>query len=185
MTQYNPMTELDLRLKTASIPIGRLHYHKAKHRETKVHRRTGHDFSGSQLPVIRKRVPEKYLGSDNLCDYRAPEKTFACGTVHCRPFSTIKNGRTSPSQAESSDNPYGPDNLSEDYWSPRFSCDLFRSAKTANASTRIDITIPNISFIRFQGDAPIQSADCMRRLWASMPQSPSSPEKMRQSSRKS
>ena len=78
MTQYNPMTEPDLRLKTASIPIGRLHYHKAKHRESKVLRRTGHDFSGSQLPVIRKRVPEKYLGSDNLCDDRAPEKTFAC-----------------------------------------------------------------------------------------------------------
>jgi hypothetical protein len=40
MTQYNPMSEPDLGLKTASIPIGRLHYHKAKHREGKVLRRT-------------------------------------------------------------------------------------------------------------------------------------------------
>jgi len=50
-------------------------------------------------------------------------------------------------------------NLSEDYWSLRFSCDLFRPAKAANASTRIDITIPNISFIRVEGGAPTQPAD--------------------------
>ena len=62
VTQNNPMTEPDLRLKTASIPIGRLHYHKAKHREGKVLRRAHYDFSGSQLPVIRERVPEKTPG---------------------------------------------------------------------------------------------------------------------------
>lgn len=61
-----------------------------------------------------------------------------------------------------------PNNLSEDYWSLRFSCDLFRPAKAANASTRIDIAIPNISFIRVQGGAPIQPADWvqLRALYA-------------------
>src|SRR6266480_4020917 len=84
------MTEPDLGLKTASIPIGRLHYHQAKHREGKVRRRTGHHFSGSQLPVIRKRVPEEHLGSCNLCDYRPPEKSFGCGTVHYRLFQQLR-----------------------------------------------------------------------------------------------
>src|SRR5216117_602943 len=87
MTQYNPMTEPDLRLKTASIPIGRLHYHKAKHRDGKVLRRTHHDRSLSQFLVIRKRVPEKQLGSRNLCDYRPPEQSFGWGAVHCCLFN--------------------------------------------------------------------------------------------------
>lgn len=126
-------------------------------------------FLRQSTPVIRKRVPERYLGSYNLCDDRAPEKAFACRTVHCRPFQQIRMVEPHHRKPKASDNPYGPDNLSEDYWSPRFSCGLFRPAKTANASTRIDITIPNISSIKFQGDAPIQSADCMHRLWASMP----------------
>ena len=45
------------------------------------------------------------------------------------------------------------------YWSLLFSRDLFKPAKTANTSTRIDITIPNISFIRAKGGAPIQPVD--------------------------
>jgi hypothetical protein len=32
MTQYNPMTKTDLGLKTASVPISRLHYRKSQHR---------------------------------------------------------------------------------------------------------------------------------------------------------
>jgi hypothetical protein len=87
MTQYNPMTEPDFWLKTASISVGRLHYHKAKHGEGKVLRRTDHDRSLSQLPVIRKRVPEKHLSPYNLCDDRPPKPSFACGAVHSRPLS--------------------------------------------------------------------------------------------------
>src|ERR1700742_436130 len=62
-----------------------------------------------------------------------------------------------------------PNNLSEDYWSLRFSCDLFRPAKAANASTRIEIAIPNISFIRVQGGAPIQPADWVQLRALFMP----------------
>src|SRR5437764_13240562 len=87
MTQYNPMTEPDLRLKTASIPIGRLHYHKAKHRDGKVLGRTHHDRSLSQFLVIRKRVPEKQLRSRNLCDYRPAEQSFGWGAFHCCLFN--------------------------------------------------------------------------------------------------
>jgi hypothetical protein len=111
----HPMPERDLRLKTASVPIGWLHYHKAKHRESKVLRRTHHDFSGGQLPVIRKRVPEKYLGSYNLCDDRPPEKTFARGAVHCRLFQQLRTAEPRYRKLKASDNPYGPGNLSEDY----------------------------------------------------------------------
>src|SRR6476619_6565440 len=42
MTQYDSMTEPDLRLKTASVPISRLHYHETHHRDRKVLRRTCH-----------------------------------------------------------------------------------------------------------------------------------------------
>src|SRR5207248_8743680 len=63
MTQQNPTTEPDLGLKTASIPIGRLHYHKTKHRDGKVLGRTHHDRSLSQFPVTRNRVPEQQLTS--------------------------------------------------------------------------------------------------------------------------
>ena len=38
----------------------------------------------------------------------------------------------------------------------KVACALGLAGETANASTRIDITIPNISFIRVQGGAPIQ-----------------------------
>ena len=99
MTQYDPMTKPDVGLKTASVPIRRLHYYKAQHRDGKVPGRTHHDPSGSQLLVIRKRIPEKHLGSHNLCDDRTPEQRFLA--VHPSRFSTIKNDRTSPSQVES------------------------------------------------------------------------------------
>src|SRR6266511_2656434 len=101
------MTEPDLRLKTARVPIGRLHYHKAKHREGKVLRRTHHDRSGSQLPVIRKRVPEKHLGSYHLCDYRPPEKSFGCGAVHCRLFQQLRTVEPRHRKLKASDNSYG------------------------------------------------------------------------------
>lgn len=63
MPQHNPVTEPDLRLETARIPIRRLHYHEAKHRDGKVLGRTHHDVSGSQLPIVRKGVPKKHLGT--------------------------------------------------------------------------------------------------------------------------
>jgi hypothetical protein len=56
----------------------------------KVPERTHHDRSGSQLVVIRKRIPEKHLSSDNLCDDRPPEKTFACRTVHLSGFQRLR-----------------------------------------------------------------------------------------------
>src|SRR6266545_3394884 len=100
------MTEPNLGLKTARVPIGRLHYHKAKHREGKVLRRTHHDRSGSQLPVIRKRVPEKHLGSYHLCDYRPPEPSFACGAVHCRLFQQLRTVDPRHRKLKASDNSY-------------------------------------------------------------------------------
>jgi hypothetical protein len=47
MTQHNPVMKPDLRLEPASIPIGRLHYDKAKRCDGKVLGRTYHDLSGS------------------------------------------------------------------------------------------------------------------------------------------
>ena len=73
MTQYDSMTEPDMGLKTASIPIRGLHYHETHYCDCKVLRCTCYFTSGSQLPVIRKRIPEKYLGPRNLCDDRTPE----------------------------------------------------------------------------------------------------------------
>src|SRR5438132_12265832 len=58
MTQSNPMSKPDLRLKTASIPIDRSHYHKAKHSDGKDLSHTHHECSSSQIQVIRKRAPE-------------------------------------------------------------------------------------------------------------------------------
>jgi hypothetical protein len=40
--------------------------------------------------VIRERIPEKHLGSHNLCDDRTPEQTFRCGTVHLCPFQQLR-----------------------------------------------------------------------------------------------
>jgi hypothetical protein len=105
MTQYNPMTKLDAGLKTASVPIGRLHYHKTKHREGKVLRRTHHDLSGSQLTVIRKRILEKHLSSCNLCDYRPPETSF--GAVHCRIFGQLRTIEPRHRKLKTSDSSYG------------------------------------------------------------------------------
>src|SRR4029450_12425359 len=82
------MTEPDFVLKTPRVPIGQLHDHKTKYREGKVLRRTDHDFSGSQLLVVRKRVPEKHLSSCNLCDNCAPETSFGAG--HCRIFRQLR-----------------------------------------------------------------------------------------------
>src|SRR5581483_2763598 len=56
---------------------------------------------GSQLPVIRKRVPEKHLRTGNLCDDRTPEQASVGGAVHCLSSEPIKNSRRHPSQAES------------------------------------------------------------------------------------
>jgi hypothetical protein len=104
MTQYNTVTELDLRLQTPSIPIGCLHYRKAKHRDGKVAGRTHHDLSGGQLLVIRKRVPEKHLGSYNLRDYRAPKQRFACGAVHYRTFEQLRTVEPRDRKLKASDN---------------------------------------------------------------------------------
>ena len=90
MTQYNAMTKPDFGLKMASVPISRLHQYEPKHRDGKVPRRTHHDRSGSQLLVVRERIPEKHLGSYNLCDDRPPEKTFACRTVHLNGFQQLR-----------------------------------------------------------------------------------------------
>jgi hypothetical protein len=100
MTQYNPMSEPDLGLKTASIPIGRLHYHKAKHREGKVLRRTDHEFSGSQLPVNQEARPRKTTRLLPPVRLSPTRTELWLRSRSSPPFSTIKNSRTSPPQAE-------------------------------------------------------------------------------------
>jgi len=55
MAQHNPAPELNVRLKIASIPIGRLHYDKAKQRDGKVLGRTSHLASGSQFAPLGLR----------------------------------------------------------------------------------------------------------------------------------
>src|SRR5215813_894051 len=85
MTQHNPTAESDLRLKTASVPVSRLHYCKAKQRKGKIFQRTPNNSSGGQFPVIGERVPKKHLCSCDLCDDRAPKQWSAL--VHCCFFS--------------------------------------------------------------------------------------------------
>src|SRR5436190_20902791 len=101
------MTEPDLRLKTASIPIGRLHYHKAKHREGKVLRRTPPRPLRQSTLDNQEARPTKQLGSRNLCDYRPPEDSFGCGAVHCRLVQQLRTVEPRHRKLKASDNSHG------------------------------------------------------------------------------
>jgi hypothetical protein len=141
MTQYNPVPESDFGLKTASIPIGRLHYHQAKHRDDKVLRRTDHYLSGSQFLVIRKRVPEKHLGSYNLRDYRAPEQTFGYGAVHCQLFQQLRTIESCYRKLKASDNPL---------WSSAFVSKWLKISATLGSRDRRCPPIESLTLICFQ-----------------------------------
>jgi hypothetical protein len=102
MTQYDSMTKPDLGLKTARVPISRLHYNKTHHRDGKVLRRTCHFTSGSQLPIIRERIPEKHLSSHDLCDDRTPELRFV--GIHLRAFQQLRTIEPRHRKFKASDN---------------------------------------------------------------------------------
>src|SRR2546423_14646935 len=101
------MSKPDLRLKTASIPIGRLHYHKAKHRDGKVLSRTHHECSGSQLPVIRKGCHRKITELLQPVRLSRTRTELWFGSRSLSPFHQLRTVEPRHRKLKASDNRYG------------------------------------------------------------------------------
>ena len=100
MTQYDPVTKPYVGLKTASVPIRRLHYYKAQHRDGKVPGRNPPRTLWQSTPGNQEAHPRKNTCAPATCAMIALQNRGFRLFIPSR-FSTIKNDRTSPSQVES------------------------------------------------------------------------------------